>query len=218
MSGRKDEILLVGPEGLRDSVDCLMSASNGDVAYDIDVIEASDGDTFVFKEFIVKVFAVRHKVPALGFLFEENDRPGRFNRSKAESLGLMPGPDFSRLQRGEIINNVRPEDVIGPVRKGRRIVYSGDTAHCPRIAEMAKDADVLIHEATYSSKDSALAKEYFHSTSADAAAAAKDANVSMLIITHMSNRYTDLSVLEEECRSIFPDTVLAKDMMMFTVK
>ncbi|MDR2865836.1 MAG: ribonuclease Z [Methanomassiliicoccaceae archaeon] len=218
MSGRRDDILLVGPKGFSDAVGCLISACRGDVSYGMDVIEASDGDTFVFKEFIVKAFGVSHDVPALGFAFQENDRPGRFNRAKAMAMGLEPGPDFSRLQKGETVGGVRPEEIIGPVRKGRRIVYSGDTVRCPRITEMAKDADVLIHEATYSSKDSSLAKEHGHSTAADAARAAKEASVSVLFVTHMSNRYTDLTVIENECRDIFHNTVVAKDLMLFTVR
>jgi len=198
MSGRKDEILLVGPEGFKGIVERLMDACGGDLDYDVDIIEASGGDTFVFREFVVRAFEVEHTVPALGFVFEENERPGKFDKAKAASLGLMPGPDFSRLQKGETVSGVRPEDVIGPARKGRRIVYSGDTIKCPRIADIAKNADVLIHEATYSYRDRSLAEEHMHSTTHDAAHTAKDADVSLLIVTHMSNRYDDLSVIENE--------------------
>jgi len=218
MSGRKDDILLVGPEGFKGSVDRLMEACGGELEFDVDIIEASGGDAFVFKEFIVRSFDVRHSVTALGFVFEENERPGKFDKAKAISLGLTPGPDFSRLQKGETVGGIRPSDVIGPVRKGRKIVYSGDTVKCRRTVEMAKDADVLIHEATYSYGDSPLAEEHMHSTSHDAAYAAMDANVSMLIVTHMSNRYDDLKVIEDECREIFPNTVVAKDLMMLTIR
>jgi ribonuclease Z len=218
MSGRKEGLLLVGPEGFMDSVSRLMDACGGGLDYEVDIVEASDGDTFVFKEFIVTAFGVDHGVAALGFVLRENERPGKFDRARAATLGLTPGPDFSRLQKGETVNGVRPRDVIGPARKGRAIVYSGDTARCPRIAEMAKGADVLVHEATYSFKDRILAAEHMHSTSHDAANTAKDAGVSLLIVTHMSNRYDDLAMIEEECREIFPNTVLARDMMMFTVK
>jgi len=218
MSGRKDDILLVGPSGFKDVIGHLIRACGGEIAYDIDIIEASDGDKFVFKEFMVTSFSVTHNIPALGFVFEENERPGRFDRSKAISLGLRPGPEFTRLQKGETVDGVTPKDVIGPVRKGRRIVYSGDTVKCDRITEMAKDAEVLIHEATYLSKDSKLAAEHMHSTAEDAASAAKDANVSLLFVTHMSNRYDDLTEMEEECRRIFPNTVLARDMLQFTVR
>lgn len=218
MSGRKDDLLLVGPAGFKDALGCMIKACGGEISYNIDIIEASDGDTFVFREFIVRTFGVLHSVPALGFRFEENDRPGWFDRSKAVSLGLSPGPDFAGLRRGETVGGVRPEDVIGPVRKGKRIVYTGDTARCARVAEMAKDADVLIHEATYSSNEEKMAKEHLHSTSCDAALTAKEANVLMLVITHMSNRYEDAPVLEEECLKIFPDTVAARDMLMITLK
>jgi len=218
MSGRKDDVLLVGPEGFKAAVDGLMAACGGDLEFEVDIIEAGDGDTFVFREYVIRAFAVMHSVTALGFVFEENERPGKFDKSKAISLGLAPGPEFSRLQKGETVNGVRPSDVIGPVRKGRKIVYSGDTVKCHRIAEMAGGADVLIHEATYSNKDRSLAEEHMHSTSRDAAQTAADADVSLLIVTHMSNRYEDLSVIENECREIFSNTVVAKDMMMFTIR
>ena len=217
MSGRKDKILLAGPEGFGDVMERLIETC-GDVTYDVNIVEATDGDEFEFGGFVVNAFDVDHGIPALGFLFRENDRPGRFDRSKAVSLGIHPGPDFTRLQNGENVNNVKPCDVIGPARKGRRVVYSGDTVKCDRIINMAKDADVLIHEATYLSEDSLLAEEHMHSTARDAASAAKDANVSVLFVTHMSNRYDDLTKIEEECRKVFPNTLLAEDLMLFTVK
>ena len=217
MSGRKDDIVLIGPDGFKEIMGHLIKAC-GDILYRMDIIEASDGDTFVFKEFTVKAFSVLHNIRSLGFVFEENERPGRLNRSKAISLGIEPGPDFSRLQKGETVNGVTSKEVTGTPRKGLKIVYSGDTVSFPRIAQIAKNAEVLIHEATYSSEDSELAKKHMHSTAHDAASAAKDADVSLLIITHTSNRYDDLSILEDECRKIFPNTVLAEDMMLFTVR
>ncbi|MCL1904773.1 MAG: ribonuclease Z [Methanomassiliicoccaceae archaeon] len=218
MSSRKDDILLVGPKGFEKAMRCMMKACGGEVSYRIDIVEAKAGDKFVFKEFVVNVFKVSHNVPALGFAFEENERPGKFDRAKATSLGLRPGPDFTRLQKGETVDGVEPRDVIGPVRKGRRIVYTGDTERCSGIVKAAKGADVLIHEATYSRTDAELAKEHKHSTAYDAATTAKEADVSVLVITHMSNRYDDLSLLEEECREVFPNTVLATDLLLFTVK
>ena len=218
MSGRKESILLAGPEGFKNTIESLLELCGGGLDYHVDAVDASDGDTFAFKEFMVKAFVVRHTVTALGFMLEENERPGRFDRAKAMSMGLEPGPDFTRLRMGETINSVRPENVIGPARKGRKIVYSGDTAPCDRLRVAAKDADVLIHEATYSSKDSDLAEEHMHSSASDTASVARDANVSLLIATHISNRYDDLSVIEEECRRIFPNTIVAKDMMMLSVK
>jgi ribonuclease Z len=218
LSGRKDDIILAGPEGFGDSVRSVIKACGGGITYGMDIIDASDGDTFVFKEFIVKAFSVSHKVPALGFALEENRRKGKFDRSKAESLGLTPGPDFTRLQNGETVKGVTPDDVIGPSRRGRRVIYSGDTARCASVTEIAKDAEMLIHEATYLSGDADMAKEHMHSTAADAASVAKDANVSVLFVTHVSNRYDDPSLIEKECRDIFSNTVLAKDLMLFTVK
>jgi ribonuclease Z len=218
MSGRKEEILLVGPIGFKNSVDLLLEASRSELDFVVDIIEADNGDKFVFKEFIVGSFSVKHSPGALGFVFEENERPGKFDRAKAESLGLVPGPDYTRIRRGETVNGVSPKDVIGPAKRGRKIVYSGDTVKCRRTVEMAKDADLLIHEATYSVNDSALAEQHMHSTSHDAASIAVEAGVSLLAVTHISNRYDDVSIIENECREIFSNTVVAKDMMMLTIR
>jgi len=98
------------------------------------------------------------------------------------------------------------------------IVYSGDTVPCDRLLNMSRDADVLIHEATYLSKDRKLAKEHLHSTAKDVASLAKDADAALLVVTHMSNRYDDMSAFEGECRSVFPNSIAATDMLMLSVK
>ena len=218
MSGRKDKLTLAGPEGFSDAIASLLKMCGGGLNYEIDVKDAKDGDIFAFKGYSIEAFSVDHGIPALGFAFREDDRQGRFDREKAMSLGLQPGPDFSKLQEGKKVKGVDPKDVIGPERKGRVIVYSGDTMPCGRLLNVSKNADVLIHEATYLSKDHKLAKEHLHSTAKDAASLAKDADAGLLVVTHMSNRYDDLSLIEEECRSVFPNSIAATDMLTLSVK
>ena len=138
-------------------------------------------------------------------------------KEKAEKLGLVPGDDFSRLQAGETVNGVTPDQVIGPRRPGCSLVYTGDTVPCKEIMDASKDADVLIHEATYTEEDSGLAKEHFHSTARAAAETATKCNVRMLALIHISNRYGDSEASLAEAKTVFGNTVAPEDFQMLTV-
>ncbi len=123
---------------------------------------------------------------------------------------MTPGPDFGRLQRGETVAGVRPEQVLGPARAGRKVVISGDTRPCEALRIAAHQADLLVHEATFATEEEERAAETGHSTAAQAAALARDAEVRMLALTHFSTRYP-VGRLREEAREVFPDTVLPRD-------
>jgi ribonuclease Z len=140
----------------------------------------------------------------------EDDRPGRFDAALAERLGVKPGPDFGRLQRGEVVNGVRPEQVVGEQRPGRKLVLSGDTAPSDVLVEAAHRADVLVHEATFTREEAERARETQHSTAEQAAKAALEAEVRMLALVHLSTRYGGREI-REEARAIFPETVVPRD-------
>ena len=147
---------------------------------------------------------------AYGYAFVEDDRPGRFDADAARALGVPEGPAFGRLQRGEEVGGVRPEQVVGPTRPGRRIVISGDTRPCQRTEVYAHGAEVLVHEATFLEDERARARETAHSTAAQAAELARDAGVRLLALTHLSTRYFPRDV-RDEARAVFPDTVVPRD-------
>src|SRR5215207_2614259 len=155
-------------------------------------------------------FPVRHRVQAYGYAFVEDDRPGRFDADTARALGVSEGPDFGRLQRGETVGGVRPEQVVGEDRPGRRIVYSGDTAPCQAVEVLADRADVLVHEATFLSDALSRARETGHSTAAQAAEIARDAGVRLLALCHLSTRYFPREI-RDEARAVFPSTVVPRD-------
>src|SRR3954470_12878748 len=155
-------------------------------------------------------FAVRHRGTAFGYALLEDDRPGRFDAELAERLGVTPGPDFGRLQRGETVGGVAPEQVVGPDRPGRKIVISGDTRPSQMLEVVAHQADLLVHEATFIDEESARAKETGHSTAREAATLARDAEVRLLALTHLSTRYGGGEV-REEARAIFPNTEVPRD-------
>jgi ribonuclease Z len=161
-------------------------------------------------DFEIVPFAVRHRGVAHGYAIIEDSRPGRFDAALAERLGVTPGPDFGRLQRGEVVGDVRPEQVMGEPRAGRRVVISGDTAPTDAVVVVAHRADVLVHEATFLDEDADRAALTGHSTARQAAQVAADAEVGLLALTHLSSRYAPTQV-RDEARAIFADTEVPRD-------
>jgi ribonuclease Z len=212
---RERPLTIVGPSGLhrfwRD-----MDRVIGHLDYRVDVEELADGDVAWDGDgYYVEAVATEHGVPSLGWLLAEEDRPGRFDVAAARKLGVEPGSDFGRLQHGEDVtladgSIVRSSDVVGESRSGRRLVYSGDTRPCDGIFDVARDATLLVHEATFLHEDLARARDTNHTTALEAAQLAADANVGMLALTHISTRYTPRELRDEACRE-FEHTVVARD-------
>jgi ribonuclease Z len=183
----------------------------GRVRFELELVELGPGDVLERDGYQIAPVAVAHRVSnALGYALYEDQRPGEFDPEAATALGLVPGPEFGRLQHGETIRGVRPEQVLGPPRPGRKIVISGDTTPCDTLAIASHAADLLVHEATFTEDEHDRAAETGHSTAAQAATLARDAQVSMLALTHFSTRYP-VGALREEARAIFPRTVLPRD-------
>jgi len=161
-------------------------------------------------DFEIVPFAVRHRGIAFGYQLLEDTRPGRFDAELAERLGVTPGPDFGRLQRGETVDGVTPGQVVGEERLGRRIVITGDTAPTDAVVIAAHRADVLVHEATFLHEDSDRAALTGHSTARQAAQVAADADVRLLALTHLSSRYGG-GQIRDEARAVFPGAEVPRD-------
>jgi ribonuclease Z len=209
LRAREVPLTIHGPRGLRD-VMRLLAPIVGRVGYPLNVEELSPGDAVERDGYSVAAFAVEHRVPALGYALFEEQRPGRFDAALAERLGVPPGPDFGRLQRGEAVDGVAPEQVMGAARPGRKVVISGDTAPSPALAVAAHDADLLVHEATFADDERERAHQTAHATAAQAAELARDADVKMLALTHLSTRYGGREI-RDEARGVFPNTVVPRD-------
>lgn len=220
--GRKDPISLCGPEGMIKIVQDMVQMGYFARGFDIQVAEIKGGDQLEFGEYMIGAVEIEHEVPGLGYVFEEKERPGRFNLERAKELGIPEGPLYRKLQAGESVefggNTFDPDMVLGPPRKGRKVVISGDTRPCVSIVEASKGADVLVHECTYASDMSDKAGEYGHTTAEGAARIAKEADVGTLYLTHISNRYEDATTLEKEAKAIFPNTVVAEDLLMVKIR
>ncbi len=167
-------------------------------------------------------FRTVHNGRSLGYSLVEHPRLGRFSPERARNLGVPEGPLWGKLHRGEAVEvdgrAVPADEVVGPPRPGRRVVYTGDTRPCTATRTAAEGADLLIHEATFGADETKRAAATGHSTARDAARLARNAGVLRLALTHFSPRYADdPRGLEREARSAFPDTVSAYDGLTLEV-
>lgn len=209
LRARDKPLTIYGPPGLRQLMSNMKHVWGG-CRYDITLVELPQDGMVERDEYVIEPFLVNHRGTAYGYAITEDDRVGRFDAQLAERLGVTPGPDFGRLQRGETIDGVRPEQVIGETRLGRKLVISGDTGPCEELIEIAHGADVLVHEATFTQDEASRARETQHSTAAQAARAAAEAEVRLLALVHLSTRYGGREI-REEAQALFANTVVPRD-------
>ncbi len=221
LNERSEPLEIFGPKGTTYIINSLLSLGYFNPTFDIITHDLKDKDNVVCEGYEIKIRSVDHGVPTLAFCIEEQPRKGRFNQEKALELGIPEGPLFRKLQEGETIVHdgvtVKPEIVMGEPRKGRKIVYSGDTKPTQAVIELAKDCDVLIHDATLDQGLEEKASDFGHSSAAQAAFVAKEAGVKVLFLTHISPRYKDGLILEDEAKKIFQNSYLATDFLEYDV-
>jgi ribonuclease Z len=220
--GRKEPLVIYGPEGTREFTELFKAFGFFNLKYEVYGTSLKPGDIVERKDYVIHALKTEHSVPSLGYALIENPRPGRFNREKAVKLGIPPGPLFAELQKGNSLEVdgklVKPEDVMGPSRPGRTVVYSGDTRPCDPILEASRDADLLIHDCSFADEMTDWAEEYRHSTAGEVAALAKKARVRRLILTHISSRYTDdVEPILTDSNKIFENVIVAEDLMEIEV-
>ncbi len=219
-NGRTEPLTIYGPEWVHEFVKTLRHVARFNLKFPMDSVEITHGSWVRFDGYTVTAFGVNHGLPALGYILEEDPRPGRFDREQAIALGVPPGPLFGRLQRGETVRvgtgndvtEVRPEQVMGDSRPGRKIVYTGDTrAIHSTILDMAHDPDLLIHDATYDETEAVRATEFYHATAAQAGEAAAVLNARTLVLIHTSSRYTDTKAHIADAQKKFTGPILVPD-------
>ena len=220
LRGREAPLTIYGPRGLRELLATLKRIF-GRLTYPFDAVELDAGEGLERDGYRLETFAVDHGVPAVGYALVEAERPGRFDVEVAGRIGVPDGPERGVLQRGGTValadgREVRPDDVLGPPRAGRKIVLTGDTAPAKSVVEAAAAADFLLHEATFLSDEAERAKETLHSTAGGAALVAREAAVKLLGLTHLSTRYFGHQVVEE-ARQVFADTVVPRDFDVVVV-
>ncbi|MCK8498978.1 MULTISPECIES: ribonuclease Z [Myxococcus] len=206
MMGREHAIHLYGPPPARRLLHQAVHLGVEAMSFPVEIHEVKDGDVVRRNGYALHAIGVDHRINALAYALVEDERPGRFNLEKARELGVPSGPSFGKLQKGESVTLedgrvVKPEDVLGAPRPGRKLVISGDTRPCAAVVKAAQDADLLIHESTFSDDEQARALETHHSTAREAARVAREAGARRLVLTHLSSRHdTDPAKLLAQAR------------------
>jgi ribonuclease Z len=221
LNHRSGPLDIYGPEDAKEIVDQVLHLGYFTLRFPVTIHALTPGSTVELDGYSVRTARADHPVPALAFRLEEGPKRGRFDGELARSLGLR-GPDFGRLEAGESVRVgdrlVRPEEVMGPPRPGRSIVYSGDSAPSEEIRKLSERATLLVHEATTASDLEAEANRWGHSSARQAAELARAAGVGGLFLTHFSSRYKETTKLEEEARAVFVDARAARDLLDHIVR
>lgn len=221
LNDREEPLDVYGPPGTGRTVRTLTEVNLFRATFPLRVHDLKPGEEVDCGAYVLRTTRSLHQVPTLTFCVEERERPGRFHLEKAQALGLPPGPLYRRLQQGEEVEwegqTVRPEEVVGPPRRGRKVVYTSDTRPNEALVEFARDCDVLIHDSTVESALEEQANEYGHSSSRQAAEIAARCGARVLFLTHVSPRYGDPEVMEREARKIFPASHVAHDFLEYAV-
>ncbi len=218
LQGRTEPLQLWGPRGAGKTLRQCISLGGERTTFPLEITEVEAGQSLTRDEYRIDTFAVSHgPSQSLGYAIVEEERLGRFNPDLARAMGIPEGPLWGRIHKGQAITLddgrvIEPSVLVGERRRGRRIVITGDTRPCAATIEAAKDADLLIHEATFADDEAQRAVETGHSTAREAAEVAKEAGARRLVLTHISARYSrDAHELEREARSVFPKTSIARD-------
>lgn len=217
-------LTVFGPKGVRLFVETALTVSGTRLRYELNIVEIDEGVIFDDERFSVIAKRLDHGMPSYGFRVVEKDLPGPLLVDRLKALGVRPGPIYQQIKQGKTVvledgTVLDGREFVGPPQKGRIIAVLGDTRFCEAAIELAREADVVIHEATFAAAEQRLARDYFHSTTTDAAEVAKRAGAKRLILTHISSRYQGEAALQllDEARRVFPNTELAADFASFSV-
>ncbi|MFH0966415.1 MAG: ribonuclease Z [Methanobacteriota archaeon] len=219
-SGREEPLTIYGPDSVHDMVNDMKQLCRSRIKFPVDSRRVRPGETIIFPGYRIHAVSTDHGIPGLAYIFDEDMRPGKFNREQAISLGIKPGPLFGRLQRGEDVIIVAdgkefvitPNQVMGPLRPGRKVIYTGDTR--PILADLAgigDGADLLIHDATFDDAEHERAHEFMHSTAGEAGEVAGALKAERLVLFHISPRYTSAEQHIVDAKKWFSGTLLAPD-------
>jgi ribonuclease Z len=216
-------VTLYGPRGAERILGAAISLGIERNRFPIEIRELAAGDRIAREEYDLVVFPTDHRTDTVGYALAEHTRLGRFNPDRARELGVPEGPLWGKLHKGETVElpdgrRVGPNDLVGAPRRGRIVVYTGDTRPALTVVEAARGADLLIHDSTFGEEERERAGETGHSTAAQAAEVAREAGARRLVLTHISPRYTrEAPELLAEAKAVFPESVVARDGLTIDV-
>jgi ribonuclease Z len=223
---RDDPLYIIGPPRIAEYIETSRRVLDMYINYEI-IVEEITGPGIVYRGdgFHVRAFPLRHTKPCVGYVFEEEKRPGVFHPEKAEALGVVRGPLWSRLQSGEPVQAadgqvIRPDQVLGAPRSGRKFSFVTDTLAFPEIAEEVAASNFFVCEGMFERELEESAREKKHMTAEQAARIALAAGVQKLALIHYSPRYNEynLKQLLKEAQNIFPETILSRDRMVYPIE
>lgn len=224
MAGNENPLTVYGPQGIRQFIEMALRLSGSWTAFPLEIIEITAGEVFCDDEFRVTAYPLTHPVECYGYRIEQQDKPGALDAMRLNAQGIMPGPWFQQLKRGETVTLsdgrvIAGRDYLGPAQKGKILVIFGDTGPTPAALALARNADVMVHETTLEAAMAEKANSRGHSTTVQAAQVASAAGVGRLVMTHFSSRYdeADCEALLRECQEIFPATIAAKDFFTMQI-
>jgi ribonuclease Z len=213
-------LTIYGPTGIKKFVETSLRLSMTRINYEINFYEIpKDGEKiFADKQFEIYASSLEHGILSFGYRIVEKDQEGRLEVERLQEMGVPFGPLFGQLKRGEKITLadgrvLNGKDFLGEKKPGRILAIIGDTRKSKQAIALAKNADVLVHEATFEEGEEKKARQYFHSTTTQAAEVAREAKVQKLILTHYSARYSnqDLKLLQKQAQKIFANVMTVKD-------
>ncbi|WP_227395212.1 ribonuclease Z [Jeotgalibacillus aurantiacus] len=217
--GGTEPLFVYGPPGIKEYIETSLRISGTHLKYELFIHEITDQSEFEDATYQIKVFKLDHALDSFGYRLMEKDKPGTLMVDKLRETGLPPGPLYNDLKNGKSVEwngqTLISEDYLEAPKKGMIIAVAGDTRKTPAAVELARDADVLIHEATFGAGHEEMAYQYYHSTAVQAAETAREAGVKELWLTHISSRYTGdtAAQLFSEAREVFSNTNLAHDLL-----
>ncbi|WGG44089.1 ribonuclease Z [Rossellomorea sp. DA94] len=222
--GGETKLTVYGPKGIKEFIEVSLSVSRTHLQYPLEVVEIEEGVIFQDEGFSVEAMGLDHALPTFGYRVIEKDKPGVLQVDQLRERGVQPGPLYKKLKCGETVRledgtEVDGKDFLGPSIPGRVVTILGDTRFCSNAMELSKNADVLVHEATFNRDQEEMAREYYHSTTKQAGETALQAGARRLFLTHISSRYAKESweELEKEARDVFPESYMARDFMEYVI-
>jgi len=222
MQNRTESLEIFGPKGIDEFLAANIKILNFGLSFSILITIVKEGKIFENKKFSMYAAKANHSITAFSYLFEEKDKPGRFNVEKAKELGIPEGELWNKLQNGEeVINNekiIKSIQVLGKKRPGKKIGISGDTMPTKELEEFFKECDYLVFDSTFLDEEKQKAQDTCHSTAKQAAQLGKNSNVKNLILTHFSARYKDEIGHLTEAKKIHDSVITAKDLLEIEIK
>ncbi|MCP2505957.1 MAG: ribonuclease Z, partial [Nitrosopumilus sp.] len=217
MQNRTESLEIFGPKGIDEFLAANIKILNFSLPFSILITIVSEGKIYENNKFLIHAAKANHSITAFSYLFEEKDKPGRFNVQKANELGIPEGELWNKLQNGEEVNNngkiIRPEQVLGTKRPGKKIGISGDTMPTKELELFFNECDYLVFDSTFLDEEKQKAQDTCHSTAKQAAELGKNANVKNLILTHFSARYKDEIGHQNEAGKIHNSVITARDLL-----